>query len=262
MQAFQEVPNNDICIMNSFLLALQFLTIIPIRVKEEAEEKLSCTLVYFPVVGLLLGLILSGLNFILTQLSFYPLLINTILVVALIILTGALHLDGLADTLDALASGKDRQGMLEIMRDPHIGTMGALGLVSVVLLKIAILSSLDNNIKNMALIFMCVLSRWSLIAAIYLFPYARNEGKAKAFFGNLNLKELIFPTAFTLFFVCLIWRWRGLLVFAVALIFMYISNRYAAKRIGGITGDVLGATLELNEVFILAASMLMFKGGI
>lgn len=248
--------------MNSLLSAIRFLTIIPIRTKEEAEEKLSCALVYFPAVGFLLGGILAGLNLFLTFLSFNPILTNTILVVALIILTGALHLDGLADTLDAFASGKDREGMLEIMRDPHIGTMGALGLISVILLKIAIVSSLDNNIKNTALIFMCVLSRWSLIAAIYLFSYARNEGKAKAFFGNLTLKELILSTAFTLLFVCMIWRWKGLLVFLVALIFMYLFNRYAAKRIGGITGDILGATLELNEVFILGASMLMFKGGV
>lgn len=241
--------------MNSLLLAIQFLTIIPVRTKDTA----SYALIYFPVVGMLLGAILAGLNLVFIYLSFNPFLTNTILVIVLAILTGALHLDGLSDTFDAFFSGKDRQGMLEIMRDPRIGTMGVLALISVILLKIAMLFSFSGSAKNTALISMCVLSRWSLIPAIYLFPYARNEGKAKEFFNNLGLKEIILSTALALSFICLILGWRGFLLFVVALFLAYFFNSYANKKIGGITGDILGATLELNEAFILMACLLAFR---
>lgn len=246
--------------MSNFLLAIRFLTSVPLKTEETIdEERLSGAVIYFPLVGLLLGLILAGLNLMFTFFAFNPLLINAIVVITLISLTGALHLDGLADTFDSLCSGKDKETMLKIMRDPHIGAMGVLSLISVILLKITILSSLDLNAKNIALIFMCVLSRWSLILPVYLFSYARKEGKAKGFFGNLSFGELLFSTLAALLFACLIWNWKGLLVFTLVFVFTYFFNRYVNKRIGGATGDTLGASLELNEVLILFACLLVCK---
>lgn len=246
--------------MNSFLLAIQFLTSIPIRTKTAIEEsELSKAIVYFPAVGLLLGLVLVVMNLILSYFVAYPLLINSMLVISLIILTGALHLDGLADTTDALASGKGKEGILEIMRDPHIGTMGVLSLISVIILKIAILSSLSPNAKDVALIFMCVLSRWSLILPLYLFKYARSQGKAKGFFGALSARDLVFSSLAVLLLVSFIWNWKGLLVFTSSLISAYFFNGYVNKRAGGITGDTLGASLELNEVFVLFFCLIAAK---
>lgn len=246
--------------MNSFLLAIQFLTIIPVRTKEAMEKsQLSQSIIYFPLVGLLLGVILAGLNLFLSYLLFYPLLINVILVIALIILTGGLHLDGLADTIDAFSSRKDKETLLEIMRDPHIATMGTLSLISIILLKVTILSSLDSNTKNIALIFMCVLSRWSLLLPLYLFTYARKAGKAEGFFAGLTFGKFILTTLVTLIFVSLIWNWKGLSVFTSALIFSYIFNRHIDKRINGVTGDILGATLELNEALILMTCLIITR---
>lgn len=244
--------------MNQFLLAIQFLTIIPVRTRELTwEGNFSGAIVYFPLVGFLLGLILAGLNSFLSSLAFNPFLINVILVCSLAILTGALHLDGLADTFDAFSSGKDRQATLEIMRDPHIGTMGVLSLISVILLKIAVLSSLGGA-KNISLIIMCVLSRWSLMLPIHIFDYARVEGKAKVFFLGLSSTRFILVSLVTLLFSGLIWNWKGLVVFTAALVFSYSFSRFVNKKISGMTGDTLGATLELNEVLILLICLIIY----
>lgn len=243
--------------MGPFLLALQFLTIIPMPNKLGNYN--ARVVLYFSLVGLVLGIILVGLNLLLSKLLLESFLINTLLVITLAVLTGGLHLDGLADTTDAFSSGKDKQGLLEIMREPHIGTMGVLALISVIMLKVGILSSLNLWTKNIALILMCVLSRWSLTLPLYLFSYARNEGKAKVFFGALSFPGFIAASIVTLLFAVLIWNWKGLTVFTAASIFSYFFGTYSNRKIGGITGDILGATVELNEVFILLVCLLIYK---
>ena len=245
--------------MNNLLLAIQFFTIIPVNPRfREKEGQLSGSIIYFPLVGLLLGVILAALNFVLSYIFISQVLINVLLVVALTILTGGLHLDGLADTFDALASRKDREGLLEIMRDPRIGTIGALSLISVILLKVVILSTLNLAEKNLALILMCTLSRWSLILPIYSFPYARSEGKAKDFFAQFNFTAFIISAVGVLIFTILVLNWKGLFVFTAMLLFTFIFNKFMNKKIGGITGDILGATLEINEVIILLCMAAIF----
>ena len=128
--------------MKSFILALQFLTTIPFRTKKPASnDRLPQATIYFPLVGLLLGLILVAVNSLLSYFGFKELFINSALVALLIVFTGGLHLDGLADTFDALLSRKRKAEMLEIMRDSHIGTMGVLSLIVVILFKISLLCS-------------------------------------------------------------------------------------------------------------------------
>ena len=208
-------------------------------------------MIYFPLVGLLLGLILAGANGLLSFFNFEPYFINVMLVILLIVLTGGIHLDGLADTTDALLSGKDREEMLEIMRDSRIGVMGTLGLISIILLKIALVSALTVSLKTISLILMCVLSRWSLVFAMFLFPYAREDGKAKLFIQGINFKIFILATMLALISIAGTGKLSGLLVFAISAIGTYIINKFITRKIGGITGDTLGATNELIEIIIL-----------
>ncbi|MFA5403215.1 MAG: adenosylcobinamide-GDP ribazoletransferase, partial [Candidatus Omnitrophota bacterium] len=112
--------------MNSFLLALQFLTVIPLKIKGVTEEKLARATLYFPLVGLLIGLVLFQINLGLFILNFPSFTISIILIVFLAGLTGGLHLDGLSDSADAFLSGRSKEEMLNIMRDPHSGVMGVL----------------------------------------------------------------------------------------------------------------------------------------
>src|SRR3990167_5667288 len=172
--------------MNGFLAALQFLTIL--RARKEADagaQQLASSTIYFPLVGAFLGIALIVLNKFLSAVFIEPLL-SLILVAALIILTGALHLDGLADTFDALASGKTKEDKLTIMRDSHKGTFGVLSIVIDILFKVSAIASLSGGARNFGIFLMACTSRYNMSLAIISFPYARNEGKAKVFFENKN----------------------------------------------------------------------------
>jgi adenosylcobinamide-GDP ribazoletransferase len=237
--------------MSSFLLAVQFLTTLPLKIINFSDKKMAWALVYFPLVGLFLGSILLGLNTLLSSLGISSAVVNIILVIVLIILTGGMHLDGLADTADAFLSGKAKKEMLEIMRDSHIGVMGVLALISIILLKVGLLSSLNVAAKPAALMLMCILSRWSVVLIIYLFPYARQEGKAKLFIQGMNFKIFILSTITVI--ICSFWVWQiqGLIALFIVVLSAYVIGKFVSRKIGGATGDTLGATIELMEIATL-----------
>jgi adenosylcobinamide-GDP ribazoletransferase len=187
----------------------------------------------------------------LSILNFEEFIANIILVISLIVLTGGIHLDGLSDTFDALPSRKDKEGILQIMRDPHIGVMGAISIISVILLKIAFLSSIIPSLKSVSLLLMCTLSRWSLVFSMFLFPYARQDGKAKVFIQGINLRIFSFSTLAALVFVFIVWKINGLLIMGIVAISAYLINKFINKKIGGITGDTLGAVNEIAEIVVL-----------
>jgi len=237
--------------MSSFLLALQFLTIVPLKIKEVSEKKITGATVYFPFVGLLLGLALSGINTLLLILNLSPLAVNIILAVTLAYLTGGMHLDGLSDTSDAFLSGKSRDEMLAIMRDPHIGVMGAISIISILLLKIGLLGVVTAPLKTTALLLACVLSRWSSVLAMFLFSYARKDGKARAFMQGMNLKIFALSSITVLVFAFAIWQLKGLLTLLIVAGCAYLGGKFVSRKIGGITGDTIGAAIELSEIIVL-----------
>lgn len=246
--------------VRGFLLALQFLTIIPAGARGEADKnKLSSCTVYFPIVGLVLGLILAGVNNLLLLIPLEQFLTNVILVISLIILTGGLHLDGLADTFDALLSRKDKHKMLEVMRDSRIGTMGVLSLICIILIKLSLLSSLSPDVKNVSLILMCLLSRYSLVFSMFSFSYIREEGKAKVFKEGINLKIFSLATLISLLSSVVLLQLKGLTIFILAAIFTFLAGKFIVGKIGGITGDTLGAINELTEVFTLASVLILTR---
>lgn len=248
--------------IQNFISALQFLTIIRLNHKTEDEQtRLAQSLVYFPLVGIVLGAVLAGVNQLLTHLSLEPLLVNVILVTLLIIFTGGLHLDGLADTFDALLSRKPREQMLEVMRDAHIGTMGVLSLVVMILWKLALLYSLPPQMVNLSLIFMSCFSRYAMVLAIFTFPYARQEGKARVFISGANSWLLIGATAITLLAAFGAFGLKGeIILLAVSLAALW-WGRFLTCKLGGLTGDTLGALNELSEVLTLLMIYILTKGG-
>ncbi|MCM8760919.1 MAG: adenosylcobinamide-GDP ribazoletransferase [Candidatus Omnitrophica bacterium] len=234
--------------MRNFMAAMQFLTIFPCGEKDEPRQALAASLPWFPLAGLCLGLVLAGVNTVLEYFGCDSLLAGAIVIITLVILTGAIHLDGLADTADALFSGKNREEMLSIMRDPHIGTMGALSLAGMLLLQVSVLQAIGSPSKNTALITMCVLSRWSLVFSMFLFPYARQDGKAKLFLENINAKSVGIATALAIGIAIVVLSIKGILVFCAVAGVSYLINKYIKKRLGGITGDTLGAINEVSEL--------------
>ncbi|MDD5595302.1 MAG: adenosylcobinamide-GDP ribazoletransferase [Candidatus Omnitrophica bacterium] len=239
--------------MISFLLALQFLTIIPIKIPMIDQEKFSRAMIYFPLVGLFLGFILFGINSLFSFLDFAQISIDIILVISLAALSGGMHLDGLSDSFDAFLSRKSKDQMLEIMRDSHAGVMGVLSIISVILLKIALLYAIPASLIGKSLLLLCIFSRWAMVFTMFLFPYARQEGKAKAFIENINIRVIIIATLITLAAALLILQINGLIVFALIAISVFFIGKLINKTIGGITGDTLGAINEITEVITLFA---------
>lgn len=233
--------------MNGFLAALQFLTIIPLK---QDSQKLARATIFFPFVGAFLGILLILLNNCLFIIFPEP-LISLTLVSFLLVVTGALHLDGLADTIDGLFGGKNKEERLSIMRDSHRGTFGALGLIIIILFKITLLSLIPRSFKNFALFIMPILSRYAMVLAISLFPYAREDGKAKIFFEQKKIKTLLLASLGTFFLLSLTLKWVGVLSLFLTFIFTLIIGIFIKRAIEGLTGDTLGAISELNEAFVL-----------
>src|SRR5215831_7514662 len=164
-----------------FAAAAQFLSLLPVPGSAQLYNKhegiphiiVGCE--YFPVVGVLLACLLWLISLLLTPLI-PQLVLAALLVAALVILTGGLHLDGLMDTCDGLFGGSTRERKLEIMRDSHVGAFGVLGGVCILLLKFAIFSSLDLRYLALALVMVLPIARWAMVLALYLFPSARQTG--------------------------------------------------------------------------------------
>lgn len=245
--------------MTSILLAFQFLTILPFKAGRITNSAMSWATAYFPAVGLLLGLMLAGASRLLAYYGFNEFSANIVLAVLLVILTGGLHLDGLSDTSDALFSGKSRDEMLAIMRDSHAGVMGLLAVTSILLLKIALISAVNPAFKGRALILMCVLSRWSIPLSIYSFPYARQSGKAKAFIDGMNIKIFLTATLFALVFTYLLMGLAGMLVLGMTAAVACLAGIYVKNKMGGITGDTIGAVSEVSEVVVLAGIIIIAR---
>lgn len=234
--------------MVNFIEALQFLTIL--RFKKEKECCLTSSAAYFPLAGACLGIILIGLNELTSRLFAEP-LVNLILVSALIILTGGLHLDGLADTADALFSGKERQEKLFIMRDPRKGVFGVLGLIIIILFKINLLSEVPANLKITAIFLMLVSSRYSLNIGINFFPYARAQGKANIFFEKKTVKNFLLASLAILILTGLTLNPASFIILFLAVVFTFLIDLLIKRVLGGLTGDSLGAVCELNEIAVI-----------
>lgn len=236
--------------MKRFLIALQFLTIFPVRVKSEIENKdFGASLLYFPLIGLLIGLMLALSAFLLSPLPEYPK--ATLILLVSIIITGGIHLDGFADTCDGFYGNKPKEEILEIMRDSHIGVMGVIGIVSLLLLKLGLIIALPGAILWKALIVMAVFARWAQVLACGASYYVRREGKAKHFIEYARKKDVLIGGSFTLVLLSLLIQLKGLMLFFLSLLPVFLFLSYARKKIGGVTGDTIGAVSELSEVTIL-----------
>jgi len=245
-----------------FFGALGFLSIFPVGRDNRGSACFSRTMIFFPLAGLFLGGVLCGLDKLFSLCGFPSLLSAAAVTLALAFLTGGMHLDGLADTADGFFSGKSGPDILAVMRDPHIGSMGTIALAGDLLLKTALLAALDGSSRSAALLLMCLLSRWSAIPAMAIFPYARLEGKARVFISSVGRSTVYLSTFAALFFAWVVRGREGILLSAAVFGVTFLFGRFSSKKIGGITGDTLGANIEISELFILFVVYLAGNGGI
>jgi adenosylcobinamide-GDP ribazoletransferase len=235
-----------------FRIAGAFLTVLPVARELSMEPpRLGRSMAFFPAVGLVLGLALVVLNWVLTPLIPRAVL-DCLLILILIALTGALHLDGIADLIDGLAGGKDKASVLRIMKDSRVGAMGVVGLVMVLLLKYLSLYNTPLDMKSGALIFAPAAGRWVQVVLASFCRYVRSEGgTGSAFVEHVGEREALIATGTLLLAAIVLFGMKGFfLIFLLGLAVMALI-RYFEIRLGGVTGDVLGAATELIEVFTL-----------
>lgn len=226
---------------------LALLTVLPVSRRPLGLPVASYGL--FPLAGLLLGAILLAIDS-LALLVLPSAASSALVVVALAALTGALHLDGLADTADGLFAGRDREQRLAIMRDPHNGAFGFAAVASVLLLKWAALIPLDGWLRAGALLLVPALARWSVLPPISLFPPARGEGMAFAVQSGSRW-PIAFGSAMAVGLSLAVFWPTGIALLVPGLLLALAVGAYAASRLGGLTGDVFGATVELSEAVLL-----------
>jgi adenosylcobinamide-GDP ribazoletransferase len=227
-----------------FWLAATFLTTLPAPTFVVPPGGLGLAARWFPLVGLVIGLLLWGVQS-LAAFFFPTLLAGALVVLAWVALTGGLHLDGLADCCDGLLATTSRERRLEILRDPRVGTFGALGLILTLLFKALAV----GTATPVALLIAPVWARWLLLWAARQ-PQARPEGMGAAFAAGLT--PGVIAIAGLLPIVLLLFAGgRGLVAAVLATLAMLALVRLARERLGGVTGDVYGLVVEASEVVML-----------
>ena len=237
----------------NFLAAIGFLTSIPVGRRSMEGRSLAGCAVYFPLVGLLLGFLLAGIDYGLGRVL-PDLLTSAITVALLLLLTGALHFEGFVDACDGLFGGHTRERRLEIMRVKNVGAYAVAGGALLLILKFATISSLNHEWERFWIIVIFpMLSRWGMALALAAFPYARAQGLGTAFRG-VKIEFVVIAAAVTLIFAGVFAGLAGALLFALATLLAVLAGLWVTKLLGGLTGDIYGAINELSEVVILIAA--------
>lgn len=241
----------------SFLIAVQFLTRIPVPLSIAADKRaVSGSLLFYPLVGLILGLALAGLNIVLTDAS--TMLRPALVLAAWVLLTGALHLDGLADSADAWIGGfGNRKRTLAIMKDPYCGPAAVVTLIVVLLLKFTALYSLDaRNWLVLALIPM--LARAAIPLLFLTTPYVRAGGLGSALASEISSAGVVFALVLAATLTALSGI-TGLWLLLVLAGTFVLLRALMMQRLGGTTGDTAGALIETSETALLVVAVLAHR---
>jgi adenosylcobinamide-GDP ribazoletransferase len=236
--------------MRSLLVAIGFLTRLPVRAGSFGDARVQAeSLVWYPLVGLLIGSLLGAFAGLLHALGVPELLSAALLVTAWVALTGALHLDGLADSADAWIGGLgNRERTLEIMKDPRCGPAGVVALVLVLMLKFSALATMGTAVWT-TLLLAPLLARAGLTAAFLLLPYVRREGLGTAL--TRAPRDRCWIALACALALAMLFGWHGVSAAAAAIVVWLAWRHTCMARLGGFTGDTAGALAELIEVAVL-----------
>jgi adenosylcobinamide-GDP ribazoletransferase len=237
--------------LRNLFAAIRFITVLPAGRSDHFDPVRMIP--WFPVVGLMIGLGLFLADRLFNTLWAQP--VAALLdVVFLVVISGALHLDGLADTADGLYGGHDTRHALEIMKDSRVGAMGVVAIICCLSIKWAAIAGLNQQ-RALSLILVPAYARAAILFGIRWLPYGRSEGGlGNAFFA----KPLVLPDFWALFIVVglSLWMgWRGVLVIGAYGLLVAGVTLFFRKKVGCVTGDMLGAMTEICEtgLFLVAA---------
>ena len=242
------------------------MTRIPIKADIGFDEEFHKSIVYFPLVGFVIWFSSFFIGSLAIRI-FDPFITSILIVAGEVILTGGLHIDGLGDTFDAIYSNRDKDRMLEIMKDARLGTNSLLAILFLVLIKIGLLNSAINSNLMYLIIFMPMISRLGVIIMLYKTVTPRKVGMGNIFIGKATLGMFITAIVYTIVIIVAISKFIFLstdfniiillLSIVVVMIFDYLFKNHIYKKIDGVTGDILGCTIELGELIFLLFSYIV-----
>lgn len=237
--------------MRFYIIAMQFLTIIPLPFKVNCEkEDLGRSTALFPLAGLTIGALLAGLNWLLAPWLARP-LCDALLITALAAVTGGLHLDGLADVCDGLAARGGRERFLAVMKDSQVGAIGAVGLVLGLLLKWQALVAVPDAFKWQALLLFPALARFGQVLMLTGARHARQDGLGALFVQGTGGGALLLASLIAAAAGAGILGLNGVVTLAAVCLLTYAGRHFFQCRLGGLTGDTVGCINELNEILTL-----------
>ena len=241
--------------MNGLRLAIGFLTVLP--VSPAGTARMGPARAYFPLVGLALGGILAGLDLVARQ-ALPTLAVSALQVVALLVLTRAIHTEGFLDSCDGLFGGYSRERRLAILRDPHVGAFAVLGGASLLLLKWSLVAGIPDEERTALLVLFPCLSRFGMLMTMEAFPYAREQGLGTVFEDGRRRWQVLFGFATASAAGGLLLGPAGLLLLGGVIVVALGMGRWATGLLGGMTGDTYGAVNEMGEVVVLLAGIVLF----
>ncbi len=236
-------------LFKDLVVAFQFLSRLPLPSVEFDPDSLSRSVMFFPVVGLVVGLGGVGLQRLLTP-HLSRMLAAILVLVFFVMVTGGLHEDGLADTADGLGGGWNREQMLAIMRDSKIGAFGAIALVLSLIARFGLLSSLPLHRFAPYVISAHVLCRWTALPLSFVKAARSEEGQGARIAQRTSRGSIIAGTLITAVIVAFLLRMASFVPILSAIAITGLSGLYYWRRLGGISGDCFGATNQLTEIAI------------
>ncbi|MBI4608144.1 MAG: adenosylcobinamide-GDP ribazoletransferase [Candidatus Rokubacteria bacterium] len=245
--------------LSGLITAVRFLTIVPVPGRGlDGPDALGRAAAWFPLVGLALGLALAALDRVLAW-PFPPLLSALLVLTAWKLLTGGIHLDGLADCLDGLGV-RDPERRLVVMRDSRIGAFGALGLILLLLLTLAALAELAPPVRRAGLVLAPLVGRYApLLLARMFHPASPDSGYGAAFMRAVSAPAVLVGGGFVAICAGLVLGLRGELAGAIGVAVALVAGAFFSRRLHGLTGDGLGAAVELAELGVLLALVALVR---
>jgi len=231
-------------------LALSFLTIVPTRIDAAGESDVAASMAWFPLVGLLMGVAIA-LEDRVASFLLGPDVRAAIVVLSITLLTGAVHLDGLADTADALGAGRDRARALDILRDSRIGTFGTIALFFALGLKVLVLANVFGRRRLAALILAPMLARWAMVAVSYKIDYLRSSGAGSSMLGRGSDRNLAIASIVSIVAIIPFHSRKVIMTYAIVVVATIAMRSFYRRWLGGITGDLIGACGEVVEVLAM-----------
>ena len=235
---------------NRYFVAQTFMTRLPSPVKLQwSDSELAQSTPWFALVGIVVGLI-AALGWWIGYTGWSATLAAVFAVTASVLATGAVHEDGLADSADGIGGAFELEKKLTIMRDSRIGTYGSVALILVIVAKVSAISLLNPTTAMSTIIGAHMLGRWTSVPLIKYNRYVREQGTGKPFASAVTLQHVVISSIFVLLCSLVCFAGKTLLVIPLVLAGLWCAQWYVRRKLGGITGDVLGAINSLTELLV------------